>query len=142
MEDLEIAEWTLRQEDVNLVIVRGGKIIYESNNSGVQGLLNAIEVIDLDTSHVAVGDRIVGRGSAFLCAYLGADAVFGLVVAKPAREVFEENNIDYRAKEFVENIQNRDGSGICPFEKLTKDISDVETAYREIRDLAGDLAEE
>lgn len=142
MSDLEIAEEILKQEDLNLVLVKQGEVLFKSDSSGIQGLLNAIDKFGKKTTGISVADRIVGRGAAFLCAYLGAKNVFGLVMSEGAKEVLEKNNIEFKGENIVENVQNREGNGICPFENLSRSIEDVEKAYREIKSLASDLMEE
>ena len=141
MRGMEKAKNILEERNLSLVILKRGEIIFESESRGVQGLLDAIEDDSIDVEGTSVADRVVGRGAAFLLAYMGVDSLFGEVISKPAMDVLEENNIRYDSEEVVKNIQNRDGSDICPFEKLTSDIDDPEIAYREIKELAASFSD-
>ena len=45
MDDLELAENELKSRKVNLVIVKNGVVLYQSEASGMKGILQAIEAV-------------------------------------------------------------------------------------------------
>ncbi len=68
-------------------------------------------------SGFSAADRVVGRGAAFLYVLLGAAAVYAAVISRPALSVLTENGIAVSYGALAENIRNRAGDGICPFEE-------------------------
>ncbi len=139
MRDIELAKRTLKDEDLNLVVVNDGRVVFSSESPGVKGLLEAIENFRNLVSGASAADRVIGRGAAFLCAYLNVDRVYGELVSEPAIDVLEKEDVEYSADKVVDNIENRSGSDICPFEKLTEDMKDPEEAYEGIKSLAADI---
>ena len=64
---------------------------------------------------------------------LGVKAVYASVISKSALAVLQDGGIYAEYGSLVENIINRQGDGICPFEAAVLDVWDGETAYKEIR---------
>ena len=74
-------------------------------------------------------DKTVGRAAAYLYVYGDAQYVYADVMSKPAIEIFKQYNIKYDAKKVVTEIQNKDKTGLCPFEELTKNATGPAQAY-------------
>lgn len=81
----------------------------------------------------SAADKVVGRATAFLYALLGVKAVYAQVLSRPALEVLQSHGIQAQYGELVENIINRTGDGICPFEQAVSRIADKGAAYAAIR---------
>ncbi len=77
-------------------------------------------------------DKVVGKATAFLYAKLKVKEVYALVISKPALVVLKQNNISTKYDVLVDNIINRKGNGICPFEEAVLKVTDIETAYKTI----------
>ena len=58
--------------------------------------------------------------------------VNALVISEPALQVLQENNITVFYDKKVENIINRKGDDLCPFEKLVLEINDPQLALKKI----------
>jgi len=76
----------------------------------------------------SAADRVVGKATAYLYCLLGVKAVHSLVMSGAAARVLEENGIAATQDKLVENIINRQGTGICPFEEAVWEITDSREA--------------
>lgn len=131
MNDLRKARLALEENDLNLALVRSGKLIFESKAPGVEGLLEAAEKLREEARNSSLGDRVVGRAAALIGAYLDIKAVFGKIMSEGAINVLKSYDITYEHDEKVPFIENEEGEP-CPFEKLVEDYEDPGEAYKEI----------
>ena len=76
---------------------------------------------------------MVGKATAYLYCLLGVKAVHSLVMSGAAARVLEDNGITATQDKLVENIINRQGTGICPFEEAVWEIHDPGNALAAIR---------
>ena len=135
-QDVELAKLKLIEEDLSLVIVKKGKVIFETKRQGINGFLQAIEKLDKNLVATSAADKIVGVAAAMLCVYAGVTSVFALTISEQGIKVFEANNIAYRFEKKVPNILNRDKKDACPFEKLAIDSGNSEEAYVKLKSCA------
>jgi len=133
MRDLELAEHGLKQKNLDLVLAKNGRIIFENGSQGIRGLLHAIEKLGKESIGSSVADRIVGRAAAMLCAYFKAASVFAVTISEEGMKVLEDNKVFYRFENRVPNILNQEGTDICPFEKLVMDFTKPEEAYKKLK---------
>ena len=133
MQDLERARLKLKEKNLSLVVVKNGKVIFETETRGIKSFLGAIELFSKKLAGSSVADRIVGRAVAFLCVYVQVSAVFAVVISMEGVRVLEDNKIFYQFEKCVPNILNQKGNDICPFEKLALTFQTPEDAYRKLR---------
>lgn len=134
MEGLEEFLAKLEKEGLSLLILKEGKTLFKRRHGGIAPLLEAIEELGLGLlSGSTVVDKVVGRAAALLIAYFRAGGVFARVMSKDGARILERKGIRFAAKEFVENIKNKDGTGICPFERLVSGMEDPQEAYQILR---------
>ncbi len=119
------------------VLVKGEEV-FTSAERGVKPLVSFRES-QKDYSGYSAADKVVGKATAFLYVLLGVKAVYANIISKSALEVLERYNIETKFMELVENIINRKGDGICPFEKAVLDIEDVDEVYDVIRGKMSEL---
>ena len=133
MQDLKLAEHRLKQKNLDLVIAKNGRIVFENGSQGIRGLLRAIEKLGKGSFGSSVADRIVGRAAAMLCAYSKAASVFAVTISEEGIKVLENYGVFCRFENRVPNILNNEGTDICPFEKLVMDLTKPEEAYEKLR---------
>jgi len=133
MQDLDIAKSVLKQKNDNLVIVKNGRVLFETNSPGIRGLLTAVERIRTGLKGSAVADKIVGEAAAQLCAYSKVIRVFAVTLSQCGKDVLEENDISYEYENLVPHILNLKKTDFCPFEKLVSGCSNSEEAYEKLR---------
>ncbi|MFQ5836560.1 MAG: DUF1893 domain-containing protein [Candidatus Bathyarchaeia archaeon] len=134
--DLELAKLRLKERDLTLVIVKEGKVIFQTNSQGVSGFLQAIEKFDKRLVASSVADKIVGAAAAMLCIYSEVSSVFAVTISEEGIRVLEGNNIFYQFEKQVPNILNHDKTNICPFEKIAIDSRDPTEAYTKLKSFA------
>jgi hypothetical protein len=76
-----------------------------------------------------VGDRILGKASALLCAYARVAGVYAPQATKTAIAVLIRANIPGQTDELIPYIKNKDDNDVCPFEKMLSDVDSPEEAY-------------
>lgn len=135
-QDLELAKLKLIKEDLSLVIVKKGKVIFETKKQGISGFLQAIEKLDKNLVAAAAADKIVGVAAAMLCVYAGVVSVFALTISEGGMRVLEDNNIACLFEKKVSNILNRDKKDVCPFEKLAMASGSSDEAYVKLKSFA------
>lgn len=133
MKDLELAKHRLKQKNLDLVIVKNGRIIFENGSQGIRGLLRAIEKLGKESVGSSVADRIVGRAAAMLCAYSKVASVFAVTISEEGIKVLKDNKVLCRFENRVPNILNHEGTDICPFEKLVIGFTKPEEAYKKLK---------
>ncbi len=131
MTDLALAKKTLQEAGYTCVLCNGGKI-HTSTQRGVKPLVLWL-VSGENFSGFSAADKVVGKATAFLYVRLGVKAVYASVISRSALAVLQENGIYAEYDSLAENIINRQGDGICPFEAAVLNVRDGEAAYKEIR---------
>ena len=134
--DLELAKSRLKDRDLTLVIVKEGKVIFETRSQGVGGFLQAIEKLGKGLIASSVADKIVGAAAAMLCVYSEVSSVFAATISEEGIRVLEDNDIICEFENEVPNILNHDKTDICPFEKLVIGSRDPKEAYTKLKSFA------
>jgi len=133
LQDLDIAKNLLKRNNDTLVIVKKGRVLFETNSSGIRGFLTAIEKIGKELKASTVADKIVGEAAAQLCAYSKVIKVFAVTLSQCGKDVLEKNNISYEYEDLVPHILNLKKTDLCPFEKLVSGCNNPEEAYEKLR---------
>jgi hypothetical protein len=139
MRDLERAKQLLDEKKLSLVIVKKEKELFESDSSGIGGLLQAIERLGEQMRGAAVADRVVGRAAALLLVFSDVSTVYADTLSKEGLNVFEKASIPVEHAELVPLILNRVGDDICPFEKFSLGIKSSDEAYEQLKSFAESL---
>ncbi len=139
MQNLQAAKKRLLEKSLTLSILKDGEVIFEDASHGISGFLEAIEKLGSKLEGSSVADRVVGKAIALLCVYAEVEKVYAVTLSKEAKSVFEKHAVYHEWKNLVENILATDEKGICPFEKLAKEISDPKEAYRKLKALQNSL---
>ena len=82
----------------------------------------------------SAADKVVGRATAFLYVLLGIKRVHANVMSRAALAVLNDLGVEASFEKLVDNIINRAGDGICPFEAAVLGINDPDVAYVAILD--------
>jgi hypothetical protein len=138
-QDLELATLKLTENNLSLVIVKNGKVIFETRKQGISGFLQAIEKQQKNLVGASAADKIVGVAAATLCVYSRLVSMFALTISEAGIRVLEENNIAFVFERNVTNILNRDKTDVCPFEKLAMNSGSPDEAYVKLKSLANQL---
>lgn len=137
--DLKLAKLRLKERDLTIVIVKKGKVIFETKSQGIGSFLRANEKFGKKLVTSSVADKIVGAAAAMLCAYSEVSSVFAITISKEGIRMLEDNNIIYQFENQVPNILNHDKNDICPFEKIAIDSRSPKEAYTKLKSFAESL---
>lgn len=130
--DLEKAKAVLSDNNYTCVLCRGENV-HTSRLRGVKPLVTWY-VGKTDFTGFSAADKVVGKATAFLYVLLGVRAVYAAVISRSALQVLTSSGIDAEYGSLVENIINRTGDGICPFEEAVLNIDDANDAYAAVRE--------
>ncbi|RJS76069.1 DUF1893 domain-containing protein [Candidatus Bathyarchaeota archaeon] len=136
MSDLELAKNRLKRKSLSLVIVKEGKLLFESRLSGINGLLEAIDKLSDKMHQSSVADKVVGRAAALLLAYSHVRETYAETVSKEGLKVLRENDVAVEYAVLVPQILDRTGKNICPFEKFSSNIKSPSEAYERLKAFA------
>ena len=109
-------------------VLSDGAQFYTSRQRGVKPLVRFLQQGQIPPCCLAA-DKVVGKATAYLYVLLKIQALYAQVISKPALAVLTEHGICVEYETLAENIINRAGDGICPFEEAVMDISHPQTAY-------------
>jgi len=135
--DIRLAKRRLHENNLNLVIVKRERIVFETGAHGIGGFLLAVEKLGKKMVGSAVADRIVGRAAALLCAYGEVASVFAVTISEDGMQILRENAIPCEYENRVSNILSYDRTDICPFEKLAADLRNPKEAYAKLKQEIG-----
>jgi len=137
--DLELAKLKLKEEKLTLVIVKTGKVIFETHKQGISGFLQAIDEQKKSLVGASAADKIVGVAAATLCVYSGLISIFAFTISEAGIRVLEDNNIACGFQIKVTNILNRNKTDVCPFEKMAMTSRSPDNAYVKLKSLADQM---
>jgi hypothetical protein len=131
--DLNLAKQRLIQKNLSLVIAKNGRVLFETESHGINGLLKAIKQLQDNMAGSSVADRIVGRAAALLLVYSGVVAVFAVTASDSGIEVLKNNHVFHEFERRVPRILDSKKVDVCPFERLVAKFSDPKEAYEELK---------
>jgi len=139
MRDLELAEKILKDQDLALVIVKRGRILFKSRSPGMGSLLQAVEEMGESLHGSSAADRIVGRAAALLLAYSHIKEVYARILSSEGLRTLRENDIGVEFESLVPRILDRDRKDTCPFEKFSLTIESPDETYERLKAFAESL---
>jgi hypothetical protein len=134
LNDLKLAREVLTTTDCSIVVISNGKIWKKKKGLGLRPLLETIDEMGEDIYGSVIGDRILGRASALLCRYAKAHAVYSPQGTKTGIAILIMGGIPCQVDELIPFINNRAGDGLCPFEKMLKNITDPDESYKILKE--------
>lgn len=124
----------LNRDDVRGVVRSLTGELIEFHNPGVKDLFNLVATRQQVLEGAYVADRVIGRGAALLLVLGKVKCVFAQLISSQAVQVLQDAKIMVEYDKMVPNIINRDGTDICPVEKLTMAISQPDLAFDKIKE--------
>jgi hypothetical protein len=101
----------------SLALVDENKIIFFSEGHGLKPLWDCLENYRQSKKSLILYDKVIGLAAAKLVVYSGIiSQIQTLLVSQPAKKYLEENNIQIKAKNTVDNILTKNRQSICPGE--------------------------
>ena len=76
LQDLEFAEKLLTENESSIVVVKNGEVLAQKQGEGIKPSLETIDELGKQMQGSIVADKILGKASAMLYAYVKVSAVF------------------------------------------------------------------
>ena len=132
MKELVTAKNLLFSGNYTCVIVKGDYVF----TSTLRGVRPIVEWLDNNSERddFRVADKVVGKATAFLYAIMGATHLYAGVISKSALALLTGRGVTVEYGTLVENIINRSGDGICPFEEAVLGCNDYSEAHKIIKE--------
>jgi hypothetical protein len=118
MEDIEVARSLLEEEKQNLVIVKGGQVLFSSRERGIAPFFQAVQSMGKSLHNAAMADRIAGLAVAMLCLHARITSIYASIASQGALDMLKRKGVTLSSKNIVPYISNYDGTDLCSFEKL------------------------
>ncbi|RVU55505.1 DUF1893 domain-containing protein [Anaerosphaera multitolerans] len=132
MRDICLAKKIFKNENLSLVVVKNGKVLFKSKDRGIKPLYLAVTERREVLEGASVVDKVIGKAAAMLCVYGKFHEIHTEVISKEAKEILRENEIKHTYEELTFRIMNRSGADLCPMEKISMKLNDVEKLLNEI----------
>lgn len=120
------------EENGYTCVLRKDETTYTATERGVKPLVRWLTE-GIDVRGFSAADKVVGKATAYLYVLLGVKEVYAHIMSVSARDMLTRHGITAAPGNTVENIINRQGTGICPFEAAVLDIHTPEEALPAIR---------
>lgn len=133
MTDLNIAKEHLQNNDLSVVIVKDELILETSNAKGIKPLFDIYSNRKEILRDASVADRVIGKAAAMIVANGGIKNLYAEIISEKAIEILKEYDIEFEYGKKVPIILNRDGSDLCPIEKLSQNTKDVDELIEKIK---------
>lgn len=140
--DMKKAQVLLQTSDSSIVVIKNGTVLHKKTGRGIGPFVDLIESTDADFSNCVIGDRLLGRASAFLCRYVNASGVYAVKGTKKALAVLLVGGILGQIDSFISHISNQSQDGLCPFERAVTSVESPDEAYRVIKHKLDELKKE
>lgn len=134
MKDIEVAKKYLEEESLCLAVVKDGDLIFKSYDKGIKPMYTLATQMTELAKGSSIADRVLGKGAAMLCKYTGIKEVYGKLISYAAVDILLENNIVYNYDKICHYIKNRDGTDICPIEKMALKSENSEALLNRIKE--------
>ena len=132
MKDVEIAKKHLEEENIAIVVIKDGKLIFQSNEKGIKPMYTLVTKMKEIAKGASIADRVIGKGAAMLCKHIGIKEVYSQLISENAIDVLEESNILYSYDKICSYIKNRDKTDLCPIEKMATNIEHTDILLENI----------
>lgn len=124
MKDIDIAKLILKEEDLTLVVIKNGEVIFKSKDKGIKPMYLLATEMKTEAQGGYLADKVIGKGAAMLCGHIGIKEVYTELISNGGIITLNRNNIPFTIEESCAYIKNRDKTDYCPIEKLSLKIED------------------
>jgi hypothetical protein len=134
LKDINIAKKLLIEENLALVVVKNGEVIFKSMEKGIKPMYILATEMKVEAQGASLADRVIGRGAALLCGYVEIIEVYTDLISEGGISALGEYNIPYEMERTCQYIKNREKTDYCPIEKLSLDKDDPALLLQDIKE--------
>lgn len=110
-------------------VIRNGEEVRTFTQRGVADLYDLLKNNPEFLEGAYVADKVIGKAAASLMIIGGVKNIYADTISQAAIDILSTTDISVDYKEKVDYIENRDQSGWCPLEKLTKEEKSLDDIF-------------
>ena len=134
MRDIDIAKRILIEENLALVVVKNGEVIFKSIDKGIKPMYILATEMQEEARDASLADRVIGKGAALLCGHIGVNEVYTELISEGGIDTLNKYNISFTMAKSCLYIKNRDKTGYCPIEKISMDLEEPIIFLQKVKD--------
>ena len=123
----------LHDQSLTLVVKSADGTIHPFTQRGVKDLLALVTERPELLHGALIADKAVGKAAAACMVAGGVKRVHADVMSEPALALLSAHGVAAGYGQLVDHIINRDGTGWCPMERLSRDESDPQVIIGKIK---------
>jgi len=137
--DIKLTKKLLNNFNYSLVVIKKGVILSKKRENGIKPFLEVIDELEEDIENATIGDKIVGKAAALLSVFAKIKEIYTPLSSQKAVEILKKEKISIYTDKIVPYIKNREGTGLCPFEKLLIGVNSPQRAFKLIKQKGSNL---
>jgi hypothetical protein len=134
IKDMNLARTTLSSEDYSIVIIQDEKILTQKKGDGIKQIMKVIDELGDELEDTVVGNRILGKASAFLLRYSKVKGVYSHQATKTAIAILIIGGITCQVDEMISFIKNENYKDFGKFEEMVRNVESPEEAYKILKE--------
>ncbi len=134
MKDIILAKSHLLENNFNFVLVKNGDILDESNGRGIKPIYDAYKENKEAFKDSTVADRVIGKAAGMFLIEGGIKSLYTDLISDIAYDILREHGIQVEYSKKVPMILNRTGDDICPMEKLSSNVENLDGLIENIEE--------
>lgn len=131
--DLDLTREILRAGDCRLVIVKGGEVLWRSDDRMLHGLVACVDALGTTSHGATMADTVVGKAAALLARAAGVEEIYTPLLSQRALDYLQQQGVRLEYEKLVPGILNRNRDGLCPLEQIITGVDDAGEALEIIR---------
>lgn len=126
----ETVKQKIERAEATCILFDDSKLLYAKSLPRLTPILELYHSGRLQGKYL--GDRVIGKAAASFLICGGIAYVYGHIMSEPAHALLCQHNIRHEYHTLVPAIQNQQGTGLCPMERLTLPLKTAEEAVQAV----------
>ena len=127
----------MQRDDYSCIITNNG-VTKTYHTTGIYDLYNILNTDKEFLSGAHIKDRVIGKAAAALMIIGGVKEVETPLISTPAKNLLLTHGVKVSFDKEVENILNRNKTGLCPMEKRITDTESLYEIYNKIHEFVNE----
>ncbi|AEC01628.1 DUF1893 domain-containing protein [Parasphaerochaeta coccoides] len=118
---------------ISCVVIQDDAIVHKADGRGVSPLLKLYDTAPEKLKDAVVIDKIIGKAAAMILVAGGVRKAYGQIMSAAAKKYLDAHSIETEYGRYVDVIENRYKTGMCPIEQSVIDSEDPLEGLEKIR---------
>lgn len=119
----------IKKDKASCVLIKNNEIVHIEIGMGISPILYSYMTYPDLFEDAIIVDKIVGKAAAVISILGKSKETIGLTMSDSAIEYLLNNGNKFRFVNYVQKIQNRERTGICPIEQSVLNIDNPAEAF-------------